>query len=176
MNKSEVVVDGVSDISAGRAGAAAAGARRGAKAVPSSEAMLGRPEQLTVHFEGGRTGLLDTSEERGRVWADVLLSLREAGQPAYVEIDPRNRAITTLLLPREVTVSDVRPAERGVEVELVVSHAVHFVRRSNPNYDELVKELRRAQKSQSRVLVTETLDSHEIVDVRPVRRRAVRGR
>ena len=44
----------------------------------------------TVTFGGGRSALLDHTEHRGRVWADVLESLQESRQAAYVEIERRD--------------------------------------------------------------------------------------
>jgi hypothetical protein len=53
-------------------------------------------------------------------------------------------------------------------IGLIISHARHMLRRANPDYDELLEELESAQKSGASVLVTETRDEHEIIDVRKV--------
>ena len=120
---------------------------------------------LEVRLESGESGLLDMSVHRDAVWADVLRSLQERDQPAYVEIDPDTRLVTELLLPIRFSVGRIEPAEAGLVVELIVSHAPHRLRRSNPDYDELRGTLEAARERKRRVLVTET-DDHEIVDVR----------
>lgn len=125
--------------------------------------------QTAVRFESGETAYLDGGDFRSGAWAKVLSSQREIGAPVYVEIAPQTSVITELLLPLAVMVGSIAPARDGdgVEVSLVISHAVHFLRRSNPNYVRLLDTLESARKSGTRILVTETADSHEIIDVRP---------
>ncbi len=125
------------------------------------------PRYIRVAFAGGRAGLLDMALDRSRIWADVLRSLRDSGQPAYVELDPETSVITELLLPIRYTVHKIRPVKDGLEVELIISHARHYLRRSNPNYEALRKALEDARAAGTPVLVTETLKEHEIIDVRP---------
>ena len=124
---------------------------------------------VSVTFANGDVGYLNTSGHRDRLWADVLRSLQEQRQPAYVEIDPRSRSITQLLQPKALTVSDIRPLDKGpdLEVELAISHARHVLRRNHPRFAALRKLLRSAREEQTPVWVTETLDTHEIIDVRP---------
>jgi hypothetical protein len=129
------------------------------------------PGFVVVTFAGGREGRLDLSVHRSRVWFEVLRSLHETGQPAYVEIDPASGLITELLLPRRFTVGEIEEMPDGtLEVELVVSHARHFLRPSNPYFDELRETLETARQSGSAVLVTESLDSSEMIDIRPAGR------
>ncbi len=126
----------------------------------------GPPENyLEVRFESGESGLLDMSVHRDAVWADVLRSLQERNQPAYVEIDPETHQVTELLLPRHFTVGAIEPTEDGLEVELVISHGRHVLRDSSPRFQELRETLEAAKERNAPVLVTET-DEHEIVDVR----------
>jgi hypothetical protein len=131
----------------------------------------GRPpsRHVTVTFARGRKGVLDVSDPRSAVWAGVLASLRETGQPAYVRIDPESGMISDLLLPLRYTVAGIRRTPEGdgdLEVELVISQARHFLRRSNPDFDELRAMLETALKQGTTVLVTETRDEHDIIDVR----------
>ncbi len=123
-------------------------------------------QQVRVTFASGRTGLLDVSQHQGRVWAEVLQSLRETGQPAYVEIEPGTGLITQLLLPRSYTVTALRRQKDRLEVELTPSQAIHVVMRSNPHYDEIAGALERARKRRAWVLVTEEVNGPEIVDAR----------
>jgi len=121
---------------------------------------------VTVTFVGGSSGTLDVTEHRAAVWAEVLRSLHETGQPAYVRLDPASGAITELLLPVRYTVARLERTPDGFEVELVISHARHYLRRSRPRFEELRAALEDAREHQTPVLVTETLDEHEIIDVR----------
>ncbi len=136
---------------------------------PDREAELPAPPEnyVDVRFESGESGLLDMSLHHGAVWADVLRSLQRRRQPAYVVIDPETRLITELLLPFRVTVGSIDAIEDGLVVELIISHAPHYLFRSNEDFDELRKTLEVAKERQATVLVTET-DEHEIVDIRPV--------
>ncbi len=130
-------------------------------------AVARKPNVLSVTFAEGQTALLDVSEHRGRVWADVLKSVHETGRSAYVEVEPETNLITEFLLPLEFRVASVeRVDEDKVEVDLVISQARHYVVRSNPDFEEIVETLETARRTNSYVLVTETLDSHEIIDVR----------
>jgi hypothetical protein len=124
---------------------------------------------LPVKFRSEMVGFLDLANPRSAVWADVFRSLRESGQPAYVELDSETGIITELLLPLVVTVESISADDRrdGMTVELVISHAHHFLSSSNPRYRELLRALEAAYQEQRFVLVTETLDTHEIIDVRP---------
>jgi hypothetical protein len=128
---------------------------------------------VSVRFAGGRVGLLDLTQPRSAVWLKVLHSLHEQQTPAYVEVEPRSRQITRLLQPTLQPVGEIEPVERGgdLRVNLLRSHAVHVLRRGNPRFDELRKLLQTARKSETPVWVTETPDSHEIIDVRPAEAR-----
>jgi hypothetical protein len=128
-------------------------------------ALAAAPQYLEVAFAGGRTGVLDLSVHRSAVWAGVLRSLFETGQPAYVEIDPQTRLITELLLPIRYNVVRILATDDGLLVELFVSQAPHHVRRGNPEMDELRRTLETALEGRLPVLITET-DEHDIVDAR----------
>ena len=55
--------------------------------------------------------------------------------------------------------------EQGLEVELVISHGQHLLRRDSPDFERLHEILAVAHERRVEVLVTEN-DAHEIVDVR----------
>ena len=123
---------------------------------------------LPVKFQGGESAYLDMSQTRAPVWAEVLQSLRDNDQPVYVELDSESRVNTQRLLPRYLKVEAIRPADKdAVEVELVISHARHFLSRKHSDYERLLKMLEAAQKNKTTVLVTEDPDTHTIIDVRP---------
>lgn len=154
MPRDNALVDGVKEISRALPAQALSRERSGA-------------QYATVAFGGGRQGLLDLAEHRSRVWAEVLESLRETGTPAYVEIDPHTHLITEVLQPLRFRVGRMEKSAEGYEVELVISHARHLLRRSNPDYEQIRRTLEQARKDGSEVLVTETVTSPEILDARP---------
>lgn len=165
MAKTNAIVDSVSEVSV----------------MPERRAAgLGAPAPtfVAIRFRNGQSGFLDMSLPHSAVWADVLQSLRDTAQPAYVKIDAETRVINELLLPGSFTVQSVRPAadKDGIEVKLVISHARHFLRRSNPDYKELLRILQAAQKVGTTVLITEALDTHEIIDVRPLTKASKAGK
>jgi len=122
---------------------------------------------VSVAFQAGRSAQLDITKPHARVWASVLESMRLANAPVYVEIDPVANEITNLLIPLSVGVESIKPLRRDVEVELVISHAKHFLRRANPDFDQLLQTLEHARVNKTLVAVTETAD-HDIIDVRPL--------
>jgi hypothetical protein len=123
------------------------------------------PKTVTVQFQAGQSALLDMAQPRSIVWAEVLHSMREAGHPAYVEIDPETNQITELRWPLAVRVGEIRKTDSGAEAELIISHARHYLQRGQPNFNSLLDALENARRQKSTVLVTET-DDHQIIDVR----------
>jgi hypothetical protein len=122
---------------------------------------------VTVIFGDGRTARLDLTDYRSRVWARVLQSLRETGQPAYVEISPDTGLITELLQPMRFTVGAMRNVDDGLEIDLVVSQARHYLSRRNRDFAQLRRALVNARTRGTPLLVTETLNEHEIIHVQP---------
>jgi len=135
------------------------------RAAKSAEAA---PGDLTVHFHEAEAGRLDLSEPHAGLWLRVLRSLQERKMPAYVEIDERTRKITRLLQPTLQPVGEIHPLNEGpdLRVELLNSHALHVLRANHPQFKELAELLRQAQRDQLLLWVTETLDTHEIIDLR----------
>ena len=158
MPNPNVIVDGIQSISTPTSAAAAA-VEQGT--VPA--------QFLVVTFFEGQSSFLDMSQSRSTVWAEVLESLAQENQPAYVEIDPETNVIEEILIPITVTVGEIRPTGEGkdVEVELIISHAKHFLRGSHNNFQKLREILQDAQKKGTHVLVTES-DENDIIDVRPI--------
>jgi hypothetical protein len=120
-----------------------------------------------VRFDDGATGRLDPASPRDRVWQEVLQSLAESRQPAYVEIDPDTGYIAALLLPGTFIVTAIREIESGDrEIELEISHARHYLRRGLPEFDRMLETLEGARRARAPVLVTESLDTSAIIDAR----------
>jgi hypothetical protein len=124
---------------------------------------------IRVRFAKGADGRLNPESPRDRTWAEVLEWLRTSHQPAYVEIDPETRYITSLLIPRSFLVMAVRevPGSQDLELDLEISQMRHYLRRDHPRFNETRKILENAWRTKTPVLVTENLDSSAIVDVRP---------
>lgn len=129
-------------------------------------AALADTPHVAVTLGDGVTGLLDMTDRRSAIWREVLESLRAAGRPAYVEVDPETRLITEVLQPIPFVVTGIAEEESGLRVELQISQALHRLDRSNPDYDELAALLRAAYESGATVLVTESPNDNDIVDVR----------
>ncbi len=133
-------------------------------AIEGGEPPLGT---VRVAFASGRTGLLDTRSPREKVWAEVMESRREAGEPVYVEIEPETERIRELLIPIRVTAESIVPAEEGDAdyVHLRVSAARHVLRHNHANYSEMRRTLEAAVGKPTVLLVTDSPDG-EIIDVR----------
>jgi hypothetical protein len=134
---------------------------RGAGAAPRSAA----PAMTRIAFRSGGSGTVDASTPRGSAWMQVLSSLQRNGAPAYVEVDAVSEAITAVLQPLVVGVGAITPIDDGVEVELLISHARHFLRKSQPGFARLLAALKAAHDSGARVIVTETPLDHDIFEV-----------
>jgi hypothetical protein len=125
-----------------------------------------------VHLSNSEVGHLDLSKPHAALWRSVLHSLHENQMPAYVEIDKRTKQITQLLQPKLQPVGGIHPLDQGpdLRIELVNSHALHVLRRKHPQFKSFLEILRDALRKEMPVWVTETLDTHEIIDVRPTAR------
>lgn len=122
---------------------------------------------VMVSFGPKVSGLLDVATTRDAVWLDVMRQLKDQGRPIYVEIDSKTRRITQFLQPRQQPVGKLKEIKKGdVEVNLLLSHAVHILRRSHPRFKELLQRLRAAKRDGSMVWIAETLDSHEVIEVK----------
>jgi hypothetical protein len=120
-----------------------------------------------VQFHGGATALLDSQDVKTPALVDLLRDMRMGGLPVYVEMDPASHIVSRVLVPIVVKVTGIGTLPSGdLDVSLEVSHSMHFLRRSNPKFDQLVEALREAAANRSSVAVAED-DDHQIIDVRP---------
>jgi hypothetical protein len=133
----------------------------------SSRAPTQQPAVVDILFADDQRARIDASDYRGRSWLAALHQMERNGLPAYVEVDEATSLISEVLVPITVTVGELRDFEDHVDVELVISQARHRLSRSNPDFDELLNRLSDASARNSPVLVTESNDEHEIIDVRP---------
>jgi hypothetical protein len=110
------------------------------------------------------------SMPNAKTWAGILGVMQRARQAVYLRIDLKTGLITDLLIPRAVKVATLKTGSRkaDVEVELVVSEMRHYLRLANPDFDHLLKALDEARKTETPVLVTDSRDRREIIDVRPI--------
>jgi len=123
---------------------------------------------ITVTFKGGQKVALDLTDARQRGWSKILESEHQHRRPVYVELDTSTSAIQALLFPIASTVRNLRDlgAPAGLDVELTYSSAVHRLRTSHPRFQEFSDMLRDALARGQTLFVTDTLNTHEIVDVR----------
>jgi hypothetical protein len=132
---------------------------------PSPQTFRDRPEGISIEIEGQRVARL-TPGDRAQGQLEILVELQRIQHPAYLEVSPDTGAITRLLVPLVAKVAGVRPFPEGALVELEISHARHVLRRSAPDFEELLRTLREAEGKDAFWIVTET-DDHDIIDVRP---------
>ncbi len=155
MAKPNVIVDGVKGLSS---------------PTEAATVLAGKPsvKVIEVNFDGGGSGYLELKDRRSVVWADVLDNMRHLKQSVYAEIDPQTGVITEVLVPLSVKVGIITPLDNAdVEVELIVSQAKHYLRRSNPDFQKLLDSLKKAKDENEDVLVTEDPNTHDIIDIRP---------
>ena len=132
-------------------------------------AVPGKPSAriIEVNFDGGRSGALELTDRKSAVWADVIDNMRLSNQSVYVEMDPQTNVITEVLVPLAVKVGSITPlADGDIDVELIVSQARHYLRRSSPDFQELSDALKRSMDENKDVLITEAPNTHDIIDVR----------
>ena len=124
-------------------------------------------ERYTITLRDHREIYLDTTMNNTASRAQLLDSIRQQGRPMYFKIDPTTRVIQDYLFSMEYQVQELRPKVDTVEVLLIVSAAIHVLKRSNPDFQNLLEALEKAKLAGETVLVTETDLQHEIIDVRP---------
>ncbi len=130
-----------------------------------TDAFRGGPS--TVEFSDGQTAVVGPDASGGAVYIRVLADLQTIGAHAYVEADSETNAIRVLLIPLEGEVTGLHRLNDGdVQVELEPSSGKHFLRASNPSFGRFIETLEHSQVTGTAVLVTETPDSHHIIDVR----------
>jgi hypothetical protein len=128
--------------------------------------MLRAERGLSVELEGARRVRLDPADPRSVGFTQILDGLSKQRLPVYLEIDPATSAITRLLIPHVTRVIGIRHIDEDVlGVELERSHARHVLRRGNPDFGELERQLREALRNGALIVLTEN-DAHEIIDIR----------
>ncbi len=108
----------------------------------------------------------DVNLAEGDIHLMFLQTSQEYGTPVYLEIDVATRAIQEVLVPYDSPVANLREQADRVEVELIWSAAIHVLMRDQPGFEDMLAELQASLDDGSNRLVTETRDSHEIIDVR----------
>jgi hypothetical protein len=91
-----------------------------------------------------------------------------SGEKVYLEIDEETGVVTRLLFPMVYKVHAITEDERGnCRVLLMPSAAIHFLIKTDPNFDSIRATLQAALDNQTELLITETREEHEIIDARP---------
>jgi len=132
---------------------------------PCAEMLKEHPEGFSIEFEDKQSARIGPSE-RAAGTLEILNELQKIQLPVYVEVEPETREISRLLIPLVCKVEKISDDNKeGADVALEISHARHTLKQSNPEYEELLGTLRKAQESNSWLVITET-NEHEIIDVR----------
>jgi hypothetical protein len=130
-------------------------------------------QDLRVMFADGRHALLDLQQESHRRWLSSLQDFAKEHVSVYAEVDDSSGRLVTLLLPQQLSVERIGELVDGRrEIDLVISHAPHYLLSASPNYTKLLGLLEAAVVSGDDILVTENLDGSEIIDVRAIGRKA----
>lgn len=122
----------------------------------------------SVVLQTGTTCTLDAASPKTPHYLRTLGLLWQGRMPVYLETDPNTNLVSRLLVPRVFQVESVVAAPTGdrVLVRFQISHAIHFLRTANPNFQALLTALQTANQHKTAVLVTEEPDRPEIIDVR----------
>jgi hypothetical protein len=122
---------------------------------------------VTIHFGDGQVALLDPGNPQTAAYVEILEELKTMGDPVYVTIDRASGVVSLLLIPLVVSVTNVStPSAGDIEVEVEPSAARHILRATAPNAKESLNVLRKAMAEGLTVVLTETEEDHEIIDVR----------
>lgn len=125
------------------------------------------PDIIKVIFEGDRIGILDMQNSRMIHWSSMMEHQQRSGEPVYVEIGVPSMGIVNMLIPKKFKVQSFETSEKGDLIFLLSpSAAGHLLLRSNPDFDSMNSLLQEAIKNDMELLITETRDEHEIIDVR----------
>jgi hypothetical protein len=125
------------------------------------------PDKVTVNFSSGQTGFLDMKNPRAVHWARRIDKLQRKNEPVYSEIDDETGVIINIRVPRRFKIERINQDENGnLSVRLKPSSARHLLLRSNPEFETMRASLEAAQAGNLELLITETRDEHEIIDIR----------
>ena len=102
----------------------------------------------------------------------MLRDVAQSQEPVYLETNSNTGVIQGVLIPDKQHVTRLKPlpGSDNYEVEFSDSHARHLLKRkgpADPAYTSNLAMLRNALRQGTPVLVSETLDTLEILDVRP---------
>jgi hypothetical protein len=126
------------------------------------------PDAVTVRFEDGQAARLSPDDPRSAVFLQVLDRLRRARLTAYVEREPAGRRIVDVLIPLADRVMRLSRLHSGdVEVDFLISAAVHTLRSDVAYRSEMFAALSGALETGTEVLVTASVQSG-VIDVRLV--------
>ena len=125
-----------------------------------------------VQIQGGAICHLDMNDQRASVWNAVLRDVAQSQEPVYLETNSNTGVIQGVLIPDKQYVTRLKPlpGSDNYEVEFSDSHARHLLKRkgpADPAYTSNLAMLRNALRQGTPVLVSETLDTLEILDMRP---------
>ena len=145
------------------------------RSVTRAEQLVGGSPQpkgrtLAVVLLTKSTVMLDVQPPKGAAWERILKEFQRLDKPVYLAVDPSTNLIVDVNRPRSVFILKVAAnleEKKGYRVDLEISPAVHYVESGNEDRQSLLKSLRSALDTRTRMLVTIGLRRGEIIDVRP---------
>jgi hypothetical protein len=132
-----------------------------------AKSVASRPKKVKVSFNNGQTGLLDMESPRAVHWAEMIDARSRENQPVYIEVDEDSNVITKLLIPSTFKVERITTDQFGnLNVLFQPSSAVHLLLKTEPEFEAMRTKLQDSLNNGTKLVVTETRDEHEIIDIR----------
>jgi hypothetical protein len=102
------------------------------------------------------------------LWSRLLQHAQRYHSPVYVACEPTTHEVKVLLPADAYNVESVTPDPEGdgFRVSFRQSAAVHYLKRTRRNYDEMKRILDEAVRTGQQVLVTDDVRTMEIIDAR----------
>jgi hypothetical protein len=102
------------------------------------------------------------------LWSSLLQHAQRYHSPVYVAYEATTREVRVLLLADAYTVVSVAPDPEsdGFCVSFRQSAAIHYLKRTRRNYEEMKRILEEAKRTRQQVLVTDDVQTMEIIDAR----------
>lgn len=120
---------------------------------------------VTVELDQGRRVYLEPNSPKSAVLEKILGNLAKIGHPVCLQVDPETSTVARIFIPHVARVTAIQPTEIGYGVALEGSPAPHFLKRDQPDFEEIAGRLDEARERGSAVILTEN-DAREVFDVR----------
>lgn len=119
-----------------------------------------------VTLEGGRQVRIDKTNVRYGEWKKWLSRLAEKKQPAYLVVNKTNNTVEDVFYPEARMVTSVKMSQEQLNVGMLPSPSLFYVRLNHPRFDELRDILEVAHSTMKQAYITTGDDPQEIIDAR----------